>query len=495
MSPTRQCPNCQRPLFFSGNGRSLICETCDYTQMIQKATPSLKELEYIQTMRNQYDHLNKKEGQTAARIRLAEGKEMVQNGRVADAFDALVFVLKSRSTELERGKAWYWLSHLFDQTEEKRRCLGHALALAPNLSSARKALAVLDGRLAAEEIVDPDQLLQNREVKTEPAVAQKHACPQCDGPMLFKAEKQTYRCDFCGFEQTIAESSVAPKKTKFGQGKFEQEFLMALATAKGHLEPINLRTLQCQSCTTDFLLNPKVLSVTCPFCGSVFVTETAESREIMPPHAMLPFSISREQAETIQRRWFKKQQMVPDSLAPLHGVYLPLWTFDIGGEVRWHGTVYRNERLERVSGGKLIFRDDVLVPGCQHTSKQLVKNYEKFDLTKIEAYDERFLAQWPAERYTFPLANASLAARSQVLKSLRRNPHRLVGHMEMVHNLQIGIQKLLVESYKLLLLPVWIGHYMLDDTTYELTINGQTGDLVADQPLSFLDRVFKWFRE
>ena len=491
---TNICPECQSKLFFSGNGRSLVCERCGYSESIEKPLPSVKELTYAQSLRDQYDHLNDEDGNVNARIRLADGRELLRNGNKTDAYDAFAFVLKTKSSDVERAEAWHGLSQIFEEPEEKRSCLEHAIALNSSMGAARRDLAILDGHISADEVVDPDQIHENRKVVTETAVAKKHACPRCDGGMLYSAEQEAYHCQFCGFSQTVVEQEAAGENGGFGVGKFEQNFMTALATAKGHLSPINLRVLQCQSCTTEFMLSPETLSVTCPYCESVFVTEAAESNEIMPPHALLPFSIAQDRAETILRAWLKKERVSPTQIAPLVGIYQPLWTFDIGGEVKWRGVIERNDVRVPVSGNKLIFFDDVLVPGSRHVSKQLLRNFQMFDLSEIEAYDPRFLANWPAERYTIPLADASLNGRKRVLKSLRKRPQQLTNRSEHVSQLQVNMQKVVIESFKLLLLPVWVGHYVANDTEFEVTINGQNGRIMAERPFHLIKKVMSWFK-
>ncbi|MEM7336808.1 MAG: hypothetical protein AAF490_32345 [Chloroflexota bacterium] len=494
MNPTNKqtCPDCNRQLFFSGNGRSLICEYCGFQKPIERPNPSVKDLEHAQRLRSQYGHLEDADGRSEARIRVAEGKQLVLNGRLNDAYDALSWVLKHQSSDIERANAWYWLSHVFEDIEEKRVCLQHAISLAPNLGFAHRDLAVLEGRLNPDEIVDPDKVQESRALGLVTAVVNKHACPRCDAGMHFDSHSQKYSCAFCGLTQTVAEQEASEKNGRFGQGQFEQEFMTALSTAKGHLKPVNLRHLQCSSCATDFMLAPETMSLTCPYCESVFVTDTAESIEIMPPHAIIPFAVSLDDAEIVLRNWLKKQKIAPQSNSPLNGVYHPLWTFDIGGEVKWRGFVEKNDQWVPVSSSRLVFFDDVLVPGNRHISKQLLQNFKAFDLSKIEQYDDRFLANWPAERYTFPLADASLNGRKRMLKQLRKKPRKLTGRSEYVRDLRIGTQNVVVESFKHLLLPMWIGHYTVDGTEFEVTINGQTGEIVAERPTGLIGRMAAW---
>ena len=56
------------------------------------------------------------------------------------------------------SEAWYWLSKVTDDPTEKRSALENCLALNLRHSRARRALAVLDGKLDEKEIINPDAL-------------------------------------------------------------------------------------------------------------------------------------------------------------------------------------------------------------------------------------------------------------------------------------------------------------------------------------------------
>jgi hypothetical protein len=67
-----------------------------------------------------------------------------------------------------------------------------------------------------------------------------------------------------------------------------------------------------------------------------------------------------------------------------------------------------------------------------------------------------------------------------VLQGLRRNPRNLT--LEDVRNLRLGSLGLVVESFKLAMLPVWLAHYKVDGETFDLMVNGQTGEVVGKRP-------------
>src|SRR5512143_2922224 len=54
------------------------------------------------------------------------------------------------------AEAWYWMSQLTDDPAGKRRALENCLAHDLRHSRARRALAILDGKLKPGDIIDPD---------------------------------------------------------------------------------------------------------------------------------------------------------------------------------------------------------------------------------------------------------------------------------------------------------------------------------------------------
>lgn len=474
-----QCPTCGGRLVFSADGRFRHCERCNHQQTIVRQRETPQELMRVQQFSTEESGF--------ANVRTAGVRELLRQGTAAakagekdEAFHYLSWVLRTDSNEQQQAQAWLWLSEVYDDPADRRHCLEQVLAFDPTHGLARRGLALLDGRLQAQNIIDPDKLSQTASEEPEPTQAEQFVCPQCAGKLQFLPDGITLRCGFCGFEQAVGRKAQRPGQSQFGEGAFEQEFTTALAQAKGHLAPVQMRTFQCHGCAVEFVLAPEAISLTCPYCDSTYVTETAAAQEIMPPHAVVPFRISLEQAEKALRRWVKEVGVERPSFSPIVGIYLPLWTFDVGGEIRWGGQVKKGDNWVPISGNHLSFSNDVRVPASKKLNGELSQAFAGFDLDGLQAYDSRFLADWPAERHTIPLADASLQARKQALNELRRNPHKLT--LEDVHNLKLGSLGLIVESFKLALLPVWLAHYQVDGATYDVLVNGQTGAVVGKRP-------------
>ncbi|MCA1899134.1 MAG: hypothetical protein LDL50_00355, partial [Chloroflexi bacterium] len=124
-----------------------------------------------------------------------------------------------------------------------------------------------------------------------------------------------------------------------------------------------------------------------------------------------------------------------------------------------------------------VMVNDLPIPASKKPSAVFLRLVDSFDLSAIQPYDPRFLADWPAELYDVPMADASLDARSQVYKKYKRDLPSLVG----VHNIvNTSSAKLTIDSFKLNLLPVWMTELPFDGRSHLVLINGQNGAVSSD---------------
>src|SRR5574339_642207 len=70
-------------------------------------------------------------------------------------FDRAVYISHDHDVLAE---TWFWMSQVIENAAEKHKALENCLAHDLQHARARRALAILDGTLKADEIVDPDRL-------------------------------------------------------------------------------------------------------------------------------------------------------------------------------------------------------------------------------------------------------------------------------------------------------------------------------------------------
>jgi predicted RNA-binding Zn-ribbon protein involved in translation (DUF1610 family) len=361
-----------------------------------------------------------------------------------------------------QAQANFYLSKLTDDPVRKRKFLEQTLAIDLSHAEARRALAILDGKLKPEEIVDPDAL-HTPAIGTVAAQADRFTCPKCGGRMVYAPDGVSLVCENCQRTQE------------------EQDFFVAMANGKGFRKTVSMKSFQCQGCGANFLLAPQEISATCAYCGSVHVIALDEVRDLVEPDAIVPMAFDQKQAALYLVQWVEENRLEPQGKVTLpRGLYLPVWTFEITGNIPWSGRVIRNKREVPVSGDKPVSLGNICIPASRNLSGLLEKTLADFGLSSAPVYDPCYLAGWPAEIYELAMSDASLEARQIAVEQVRTIIHDEFGH---VINLGYSPSAIMVDSFKLVLIPVWVTEITAHDQTGRVLINGLTGSVHSEVPV------------
>jgi len=388
------------------------------------------------------------------------------------------------------AEAWYWLSAVTEDVAEKRAMLENCLAQDMRHTRARRALAIIDGKLKEDEIIDPDKL-PDAPADLVRANADRFMCPKCGARMAFSPDGSSLVCDFCRRRDALQSKGEAEEK----------DFLVAMATARGHRKPVSMQVFRCQGCGAEFILPPNLISTSCAYCESPHVVSLENERELLQPDGVIPHAFDREQARHILEDWVAGHgSHFQDGVDFPRGAYLPIWTFDIGGEVAYRGERVQVERKSpfesdaaiRVSDTYPVYINDLAVPASRKIATRLSRLLPGYDLRETRSYDPRYLASWPAEVYDVPMADASLDAREQAYARYKRIiPARIPD----LYNLRTTSEGLTIESFKLVLVPVWITEIPFDGKGYTLLVNGQNGLVEGDTPAKPKAGLLEWLKD
>jgi hypothetical protein len=378
------------------------------------------------------------------------------------------------------AEAWFWMSQVVDDPGEKRRALENCLAHDLQHARARRALAILDGTLKPDEIIDPDRLPPAPE-GLRSADAERFMCPKCGGRMSFTPDGQSLQCEYCSRSQRF---SAQPGYAS------EKDFITAMATARGHGKPLDQQVFHCEGCGCEFILPPNQISATCAYCGSPHVVRWESEEELLAPDGIIPHAFDQKRAIRILIDWVESNQIKPEKQVELpRGVYLPLWTFDLGGGIDYVGetiaegdesSFFRSQaRRIRVSDCYPIQVNDLPIPASRKLSAVFVKLIPTFELRGVRPYDPRYLANWPAEVYNISMAEASLDARAQTWSRYKEDLPNLLPDIKVIST---SSAKMTVESFRLNLLPVWVTEIPFGGREHLVLINGQNGTVASDLP-------------
>ncbi|MBK8782463.1 MAG: hypothetical protein IPO22_11805 [Anaerolineales bacterium] len=380
------------------------------------------------------------------------------------------------------GEAWYWMGEITVDPVEKRKAFENCLAHDIHHARARRALAILDGKLMEEDVVNADSLPDAPDGSRQ-TDAQRFMCPKCGGRMSFSPDgQQKLVCDYCTRNQSVGGN---------GGEADEKDFVIAMATMKGHGKPLQEQVFHCNGCGAEFILPPKQLSASCAYCDSPHVVNLEKTKDLLAPDGIIPHVFDQKRAVKLLIDWVQGNNIKPEKKVDLpRGLYLPLWTFDVGGAIDYTYEVTEiNEENDIFSSGRKqikvsrysdeypVMENDLPLPASRKPSSVFLRLIESFDMKSIKPYDPRYLASWPAEIYDVPMADASLDARSQVYAKYKRELPSRLNSANIVHT---SSANLMVESFKLNLLPVWMTELPFDGREHLVLINGQNGVISSD---------------
>jgi hypothetical protein len=314
--------------------------------------------------------------------------------------------------------------------------------------------------------------------------------------MSFAPDGQSLVCEYCSRNQKF--SIAQPGSAN------EQDFIIAMATARGHGKPLDQQVFHCEGCGCEFILPPNQISSTCVYCGSPYVVNWTSEEELLAPDGIIPHAFDQNRAIKILIEWVKSSGIKPERQVDLpRGVYLPLWTFDLGGSIDYVGEKVDDSEIQynrnmpktiRVSDSYPVQVNDIPIPASRKLSAVFLKLIPTFELKGVKPYDPRYLANWPAEVYDIPMAEASLDARGQSYSQYKRDLPNLIIPMNVISTSSANMT---VESFRLNLLPVWMAEIPFGGREHLVLINGQNGIVASDLPEKKKDSggLMEWLKD
>lgn len=289
----------------------------------------------------------------------------------------------------------------------------------------------------------------------------------------------------------------------------------ALEDALAHVTHLSAEALEvnCDGCGSVVVFEPPEVAGACSFCGAMIVAQPKAADPMIAPDAVLPVKVTKDVAQKEVRDWISSRWFAPNALKKMAtqegiaGVYLPYWTYAADTASQYagaRGTHYfvtetyttTDSNGNQVQETRQVMQtawsaasgqvqrnfDNVLVPATKSVNEIRLNALEPWDLPSLCAYDPEYLAGFKAQRYQIELPDGFEKAKGLMENTITQDIRQDIGGDEQrIDRVQTATSN---ETFRHLLLPVWIGAYRFQGKVFQVVVNARSGEVQGERPYS-----------
>ena len=351
-----------------------------------------------------------------------------------------------------------------------------------------------------------------------------YQCPACTGPLHFVGESGRLEGDYCGSsfdiaeieafyaekEAKVAEAAQKQEETETAQKSAEVEEQAAAADGSGWdasglsedwgADAAGMKAYCCPSCGAELLCDAATAATSCPYCGNPSVLP-GQFSGILKPDFVLPFKLSKEDAIKALKKHYLKKPLLPSTfskanhLEEIKGVYVPFWMYDgeASGSVQFHATtvhkytsgdyeITETSHYDVRRAGSIAF-EKIPVDASSKMPDDYMDSIEPYDYTELKPFSTAYLPGFLADKYDVSVEDSRDRANRRCAGSLVNALEKTVTGYASCNETARSIQ-LKRGKVHYALLPVWILNTRWEGKDFLFAMNGQTGKLVGNLPVS-----------
>lgn len=333
-----------------------------------------------------------------------------------------------------------------------------------------------------------------------------YQCPNCNAALEYDNKLGGFRCFYC--DSTFTDNEI---RSIFGS----RDETVDLETEEPELTEEQMTNEEftgqsalysCPNCGANVICDTLTSSTRCHFCHTPVILSGRLSGEYKPD-LIIPFATTREQAEGKFKEFTKGKFLLPNGfvaeaqLQNISALYVPYWlksgqtsahltaeghtvhSWTRGNTTYTHTKVYHVER-----DADMVF---VRVPydGSRRIDDSLMESIEPFDYSGIKPFAMSYLSGCAAEKYDVTKEEATPRLDERIGKAAEEEIRRMAAVYSSLTNIHCNINYK-NQQYIYALLPVWFLNYNYKGKDYEFAMNGQTGTMFGELPVSPVKKFF-----
>lgn len=328
-----------------------------------------------------------------------------------------------------------------------------------------------------------------------------YRCPNCAAALEYDNALGKFKCFYC--DSTFSDNEI--------RGIFKDNEATDLSTNEPELDE-EQRLMEeftgqsalysCPSCGAGVICDSLTASTRCHFCHTPVILSGRLSGEYKPT-LIIPFSTTKDVAEDKFRDYLKGKFLLPKGfrnevkIHSMSALYVPYWLKSgltdaylgaTGKIVRsWTtgNTRYTHTKLYNVERDVEFAFIRVPCDGSKRIDDSLMESIEPFDYKGLKPFSMSYLSGCAAEKYDVDKTQAAPRIDERVRQAAEAELRRLTSVYTSLEQVRVQItyrQQQMIYA----LLPVWFFNYKYKDKDYSFAMNGQTGTMFGELPVSKL---------
>jgi DNA-directed RNA polymerase subunit RPC12/RpoP len=323
-------------------------------------------------------------------------------------------------------------------------------------------------------------------------------CPCCGGSLKFEASLQKVKCEYCDTEFEVSDL----KELNDSANTIEENTSWDTSSNDEYNEDDALNLYLCETCGGEVMCDENTTSTLCPYCGNPVILKGRLTGGLKPNY-IIPFKLEKDTAKGNLIKYLKGKVLLPNDFKKLNEVkevtslYVPYWLFDasVNGMAKfrttkvrtWSDSNYRYKETKHyqvIRGGEISF-EKLPVDASKKMDDKMMESIEPFNFKEAKDYDNAYIVGYAADKYdvsqdeTFERANVRI--KEGTVDALRSTIH---GYDTV--NLTDATINYESNSAYYAYYPVWTLNSEYKEKKYQFAMNGQTGKLTGNLPISYL---------
>lgn len=324
-----------------------------------------------------------------------------------------------------------------------------------------------------------------------PTQVSNYQCPACTGPLHYDGISGKLKCDYCGkpYDPEEIEKLYSQKENQWDDSALNTTW-----------ENENMKAYSCPSCGAELICEETTAASSCPYCGNPSIIP-GQFKGTLKPDYVIPFKLAKKQAEENLKKHYRRKPFLPSAftrsahIEKIQGVYVPFWMFDGTAEgnmtfqaekrriyTRGDQKITETRHYQIYREGSLSF-EKVPVDASLKMDDAYMDSIEPYNYKDLVSFSTAYLPGYLADKYDVTVRESEKRADKRCSNTLKdafsKTVQGYTSFRPVSENIHIHKGKV---HYGLF--PIWILHTKWNGTDYLFMMNGQTGKMAGDLPVS-----------